>query len=219
MRVYHFVDSIHGLNNLALRRLKVSRINQLNDPFEFLAADLLDLRHREALHQFKNQLDASVGLVCFSRAWSNPLLWGHYANNHRGIALGFDVPDESVFPVIYTNQRAKIKFDDHSRTVVGGESVVNKLLCTKFSDWIYEEESRFFVSLDILRREGGLHFLEFSPQLALKEVIVGLNCEVPLSSIRHLLREDLDSVRVKKAGLALRVFKVIEDRRARNLNP
>ncbi len=218
MRVYHFVDSIHGLNNLALRRLKVSRINQINDPFEFLAADLLDSRDREALHKFKNQLDASVGIVCFSRAWNNPLLWGHYANKHRGIALGFDVPDDSLFPVIYTNQRAKIKFDENSRTVVGGKSVVNKLLCTKFSDWVYEEESRFFVSLDTLQKEGGLHFLEFSPQLLLKEVIVGLNCEVPLLSIRNLLREDLNLVRVKKAGLALRAFKVIEDRTARNLD-
>jgi hypothetical protein len=218
MRVYHFVDSIHGINNLALRRLKVSRINDLNDPFEFLAADLLDIRNREALHKFKNQLDASVGMVCFSRAWSNPLLWGHYANNHRGIALGFDVPDDSLFPVIYTNQRAKIKFDENSRTVVGGKSVANKLLCTKFSDWKYEEESRFFVSLDILQKEGRLYFLEFSSQLLLKEVIVGLNCEVPLLGIRNLLQEDLNLIRVKKAGLALRVFKVIEDRTPRSLD-
>jgi hypothetical protein len=40
---------MHAVSNLSLKRLRVSRLDQLNDPFEFLAADLLDPRDRQAL--------------------------------------------------------------------------------------------------------------------------------------------------------------------------
>lgn len=39
MIVYHFISSEFALKALRDRRLKISRINELNDPFEFCAAD------------------------------------------------------------------------------------------------------------------------------------------------------------------------------------
>lgn len=211
MRVYHFVDSVHGINNLALKRLKVSRINSLNDPFEFLGADLSDPRDRRAFNSFKNELNSSRGLICFSKAWSNPLLWGHYANNHRGLALGFDISEDVLFSVIYKKRRFKIQFDDATKSIVGGDSTVNKLLCTKFSDWKYENEIRYFTNLKNLKSEGEYHFLDFSPQIVLREVIVGLNCDLSLACIHDLVHEKSNSVKVKKAGLALRDFRIIEN--------
>jgi hypothetical protein len=62
MRVYNLVGATHGVNNLAMRRLKVSRFSRLNDPFELLAADLLDKRDKSALEKMKDQLDKKVQL-------------------------------------------------------------------------------------------------------------------------------------------------------------
>ena len=36
MRLYHFLNAEYGLLNIRHRRLKIARINELNDPFEFL---------------------------------------------------------------------------------------------------------------------------------------------------------------------------------------
>ena len=66
MRVFYFTNANYGVSNLSLRRLKISRFNQLNDPFELLAADLLDPRDRKALSDFKDNLDSNKGMICFS---------------------------------------------------------------------------------------------------------------------------------------------------------
>jgi hypothetical protein len=94
-----------------LKRVKVSRFGQLNDPFELLAADLLDPSDQAALANFKDTLDKSTGMICFSSAWSTPLLWGHYADKHSGIVLGFDIPENLLAKVKYTANRTKIQFD------------------------------------------------------------------------------------------------------------
>lgn len=41
MRVYHFIKLEHGLDSLRDKRLKISLIDKLNDPFELLALKLL----------------------------------------------------------------------------------------------------------------------------------------------------------------------------------
>ena len=48
--------------------------------------------------------------------------------------------------------------------------------------------------------------------LILKEVILGLNCQVPIEKIRNLKTIQDNNIKVWKAGMALRSFKIIEDR-------
>lgn len=215
MRVYHFVNTVYGISNLSLRRLKVSRFNQLNDPFELLAADLLDKRDRTAFTKFKCELDDSTGMICFSRSWSNPLLWGHYAERHTGMALGFDIPDENLCEVDYTTQRAKVAFDLKTRKVVDGKKVIDRLIRTKFTDWQYEAEYRMFVDLSSATKEGSNYFQDFSAKLVLKQVILGLNCDLPIHRVHDLCKHEMQPVHVFKAGMHLRKFKIIEDRSAR----
>ena len=100
MKLYHFLSAQNAMSDIALKRIKTSRIGQLNDPFEFLAADLLDAWKKAALENWKNKLDEQHGLICFCANWSNPLMWGHYADSHKGIALGFEIPDETASKVL-----------------------------------------------------------------------------------------------------------------------
>ena len=215
MKLYHFLNAQNAISDIALKRIKISRIGQLNDPFEFLAADLLDPRNKAALENFKNQLDDQYGLICFCANWSNPLMWGHYADSHKGIALGFEIPDDVLLDVHYTKNRARIAFDPHTESVDGGEDAVNRLLRTKFIDWQYEQEYRFFIGLESSQKEGSNYFADFSEQLVLSDVIIGLKCDLQIEKIKELIGSNYRKVHVQKAGLHRRLFKIIEDRTAR----
>lgn len=206
---------MHAVSNLSLKRLRVSRLDQLNDPFEFLAADLLDPRDRQALTHFKAELAGTKGMTCFSRSWSNPLLWGHYAEKHTGMALGFDIPDDFLLCVQYSDERPRVILDPETREIINKGQAVDQLIRTKFSDWQYEDEYRMFVDLDPATQEAGNHFVDFSSELVLREVVLGLKCELPIQRIRQLLKDESPPVKVLKAGMALRKFKVIENRTAR----
>lgn len=72
MRLYHFTSQKYGLLALKQRRLKIARINELNDPFEFLGWNLRDKRVRAFMRNWKNERDREFGIVCFSRKWSPP---------------------------------------------------------------------------------------------------------------------------------------------------
>src|SRR5687767_14278862 len=98
MRVYHLSNAEFALSNIALRRIKISRFSDLNDPFELLGANLKDKNYREAFRLTRDELHNDKGLLCFSRSWGNPVLWSHYADKHRGICLGFDVSDHLLAP-------------------------------------------------------------------------------------------------------------------------
>jgi len=74
---------------------------ELNDPFEFLGVDLSDPDFRRQIKATKKTLSESRGLLCFSKNWHNPVLWGHYADKHRGICLGFDMPEDLPTKVDY----------------------------------------------------------------------------------------------------------------------
>jgi len=212
MRVYYLSSVPFALSNLSLKRLKVSRFGDLNDPFELLAANLANSEHRVAFGEMKRQLSENKGLICFSRSWNNPLLWGHYAEKHTGSALGFEVPEHLLSQVLYTSQRVRIDVDAKTKRAKLDKALVNRLLRTKFVDWKYEDEYRLFVQLDPTTRESGFFFYDFSDDLKLMEVILGPRCELPVGRIRALLQVDLPHVKVLKARMAFRTFRVTEDR-------
>ncbi len=212
MRLYYLTGAQFGLSNLALRRVKVSRFADLNDPFELLAVDLQDRQHREALRKLKEALSATKGLICLSHSWENPLLWGHYAEKHTGMALGFEVTDHIPAEVIYAKTPEVIPIDKTTNTPTLSEELMNRLLRTKFQDWKYEDEMRIFVELDHETRESGLYFYEFSSDFQLREVILGPKCELPLESVRVLVSGIKPSVTVLKSRIAFSSFRVVQNK-------
>lgn len=160
----------------------------------------------------KEQIHSTEGLLCFSKNWSNPLIWGHYAEKHTGVALGFDIPDHLLTPVRYRSSlnKFKIESDDVDEAVV--QDFLNELRRTKFADWAYEDEFRQFIDLSTTQQEGNLHFMPFSPNLQLREVILGARFCLPSQRIKSLVAGFEPSVHVKKARVALTKFGVTEDR-------
>jgi Protein of unknown function (DUF2971) len=212
MLLYYLTGLNHGLGNIALRRVKISRFADLNDPFELLAVDLKDRRHRKAFRETKEILNESKGLICLSKSWRNPLLWGHYAEKHTGIALGFEVSENLVAEVIYAKSPEVIPIDKRTDLPRLTEASVDRLLRTKFHDWKYEEEMRLFVKLDHETKESGMYFYDFSPSFQLCEVILGPRCEVPITSVRAIVEAYRPAVSVLQSRIAFSSFRVVENK-------
>jgi hypothetical protein len=80
-----------GLQAIRRQRLKIARITELNDPFEFLQVASANPKTRARYQYVKRALSAYMGLLCFSESWRNPVQWSHYAQSHKGVCLGFDI--------------------------------------------------------------------------------------------------------------------------------
>jgi len=212
MRLFHFLDSKFGLKVLRERQLKISRLDRLNDPFELIAIASHDADVRRAFRETRDQIARDTGIICFSRSWHNPVQWSHYADKHRGLCLGFDVPDKDVKIVAYNRRRP---VDDGSLAAGGlhAEEFMERALSTKFSHWRYENEARVFVRIDRKNRADPICYYPFDKKVKLREVIVGHLSDLTRSKIEALIDvRDRDDVSIIKARLAFRTFRIVKQR-------
>jgi len=212
MRLYHFLNEQYGLENIRNRRLKIARINELNDPFEFAGANLGNNDLREAFRKLKEVANKKRGLLCFSSKWSNPVMWSHYANNHKGLCLGFDVANEAVLPVSYSARRFALDLEKIKSPHEQPPEYIIKILFTKYAHWKYENEYRAFASLEDADKESELYFSRFSDRLTLKQVIVGAESSISREQLSEVLGEELQHVEKLKARLAFKSFRVVQQR-------
>lgn len=213
LRVYHFLPAYFAIDDLHKRQLKIARIDALNDPFELIGHSAADASTRKAFAKTKMDLAGKVGLLCFSRGWRNPVQWSHYADQHRGVCLGFDVPDRLLTAISYVRKRPLPDLSVLSGNGSAARAAMLKILTTKFSRWRYEDEVRLFVRLEV-PDPCGLYFKPFDADLRLREVIVGAASTQSRRDISDAIGAHVSDVTVRKARLAFRTFRVVEQRRA-----
>jgi len=184
--------------------LKVATFRDCNDPFELSVFYSKDNVQQKRLDHFIADTAKDFGIVCFSDDWLDPVYWSHYADRHRGIALGFDVADGYAMPVRYSNKR--IEFPNFP-----GDPDVDIFLSTKFENWKYERERRIICRLSDAIVDGGLLFEPFGPQVILREVILGHLCTETADTVRALVDSRHSGVITYKAKLAQKFFSVVPD--------
>jgi hypothetical protein len=84
-----------------------------------------------------DDLTSRMRVACFTEDGDNSLMWSHYANNHSGVCLKFDLARDdnfkkSVQPVKYRNKLVEIK----------KLSDLKRCLLTKLTTWKSEREWR-----------------------------------------------------------------------------
>jgi hypothetical protein len=205
MRVYHFLSAEYALDDIRRRRLKIATFDTLNDPFELWAVSHPDKEVRVGLRRWKKTMSRRYGVLCFCRSWQNPLLWSHYADKHRGMALGFDVRDELLRQVNYVHTRPRFKEVD--------EPTMRRLLFTKFADWRYEDECRIYTRLKERDSKTRLFFADFNDDVVLREVIAGPLCETTKAAIERAVGKSSQQVRLVKSRLAFKTFRIVKDQR------
>ena len=167
---------------------------------------------RRAFETMKREVAENRGILCFSDSWQNPVMWGHYAEQHKGLCLGFDVPDKCLGKVDYSRKRLVADLERLTNPAGLEPDDAKRFLFTKYSHWRYEREYRSFVTLEEKDSETGLHFANFSEQLKLKAVIVGARSGLSRADISSALGEMHNEVQVFKARLAFKSFKVVRQR-------
>ncbi len=190
VRLYYYTAMPWGLKALWEKRLKVSRYDEGNDPFEFAVVDATKKRSREFWAKRVAKRQDGHGLLCFSDDWRVPQMWSHYGVKHTGMCLGFDVPRAIAEQVIYVDR----PFDDpidHKAKGRADKSLVEAMLRHKFSGWDHEREWRVRVPLG--KATDGIHYRRFGDDLHLREVIIGPRCSLaPLDIVDAVTNPPLD---------------------------
>ena len=210
MRLYKFLNAKYGLKALQDKRLKISELTTLNDPFEQLPFDLSDPEMRKKFLKTKADREEKHGLFCFSRNWHNPVLWAHYSDNHKGLCLGFDASDTQCTPVIYIAQPYPLTNEMMIQAVTNHDlEFANKMLYSKCDHWAYEEEIRIWLSLE--DRPRGHYFKDFDKDLRLAEVIVGMNSRITRRKLIQTLGRGHEGIEIRKVRPSYNAFKMVED--------
>lgn len=210
MLVYQLMPAQFALDDIRKRRLKVSLLEDLNDPFELLSARLERSDLRTQMRSWREYMATISRMLCFSRKYMNPVLWSHYADKHRGICLAFEVPDQFLNEITYAPARLEIDFELEAKNPGGvSHQTVQKLLTTKFADWQYENEVRMFVRPEEVVHDSGLQFYPFGDDLALRAVYLGPRCTVTPNEVRDAFRSEEQRVKVHATRLAFKSYHVI----------
>lgn len=169
VKAYHFTTIGSALKILKNKTLKVSRFNELNDPFELLSANIGDKSIRREIKSIRDNIIDIQGIISFSKSWRNPVQWAHYADRHKGVCLSFDIEENLLTDVTY--HAGKLEFSTNLTP--------KEILSSKFHSWKYEKETRMIIELkgENTILTNGLYFIPFSETLALKEIMFGANTD------------------------------------------
>jgi hypothetical protein len=142
--------------------------------------------------KYLSDFHQNIGMISFSSQISDPVLWSHYADSHRGIAIGFEVPNTSpqIQQVKYSNDRPAIDFEEAEKLRINGlptDEFVMKIITEGFSQkaksWEYEQEYRKFVYLNRCKMVGSHYFEE---KISPSYVVLGFRCTITEEDIKRL---------------------------------
>lgn len=103
------------------------------------AKKVIDEISASTLDRIKN-----IGVCCLSEVNTNMTMWAHYADNQRGLCLGFLISEEVVAEkVSYVAEAPRVNFSE----LFDDESTKNeyKWIFSKHHDWENEKEWRIIV--------------------------------------------------------------------------
>lgn len=113
------------------------------------------------------------GVLSLSKKDKCPLMWAHYADNHKGLCLGYSIPENAankISPISYTSEFREIKISQIRRMLDGDEKAKAKIehdiFLRKAKPWKYEEEWRMVSGV-------GLQ----NSSIYLSEITFGLRCK------------------------------------------
>lgn len=201
MRLYYYTSKQFGMKSLWEKRLKVGKYEELNDPFELQAYKPIEQIHRKFIDAVIDALSRKWGVICFSETWKSNLMWAHYADKHRGLCLGFDIPEGPTLTKIkYVKSRIEIpeNFKESLDGIV--KDIFPTILEAKSSQWAYEKERRLRIRLQ--EKRDGIYYQKFDSILTLSEVIIGSRCKLSIEDVKDALGKpdsDVDIWAVKPA--------------------
>ena len=136
---YRGLDNFKNFVDIILKnRLFASHYKDLNDPMEgqyYYQSGELNRTIRDKIREEKGTLR----ILSLSKVNDNQLMWSHYADGHKGVAIGVRIDNTKydVQPIQYDGI-ATIRHSDYN------SQTSREILSHKLEVWSYEEEVRVF---------------------------------------------------------------------------
>lgn len=155
---YRGIQSFRFFADIILKeRLYAAPYFDLNDPMEgrYLYSQSGGEIYKEMAEVLKG-LKEKLRICSLSRDKKNELMWSHYAEGHKGVAIGVEVDEtkHQVCPIIYDGLH-QISLNNF------GHSSAVDILSHKLDVWNYEDEVRVFT------------FNKQHVQVSVKEIVFG----------------------------------------------
>lgn len=102
----------------------------------------------EPLRYTFEYMKMTMGISCLSELCDSLLMWAHYANNHSGVCVEYELLEInqqlgfSPVPVIYSDERARFCSINQDTIEADSTSVLIESLTSKSPEWSYEKEWR-----------------------------------------------------------------------------
>lgn len=212
-------DLERRINSLAKHKVWISRMGALNDPFEgkilYIQPEVL-AEYGYTGETVKEILDSvyrlgeSMPILSLAATnLSNDMpLWAHYANNHNGYCLEYEIIDNTfLYPVIYEEKRyaansiitnlvhqayKMIKEGDRrNNSISPQQAIILQSHFCKHKSWAYEKEVRLYYPKILESTCSGFLIDEKEVGLKLKGVYLGVQwsreqIERFINSTKHL---------------------------------
>ncbi|WCJ63830.1 DUF2971 domain-containing protein [Agrobacterium tumefaciens] len=210
MQLYYYTKLQYGLASVRDKRIKISLYDSLNDPFDFLGVATDSRDQRKELKAIRDELSAKSGIICLSETWKEPLMWGHYADSHKGVCLGFEVRAGNYEKIDYRAARPKLSdFGKHSISELSDEDKA-QIACRKFNHWSYEREWRRIVNLGTADFVDGNHYLDFDKNTVLKTILFGSRSGIKKDKIAEIVKHN-PAVKIAITRPANTAFDIVID--------
>ena len=212
MKLFHFLSQKWALEALKTQTLKVSKYDDLNDPFELLAMSLDDRASRTVMNETKKKINSELRILCCSQRWQSPLLWGHYADKHKGIALELEIPSSSVQEILYEKDRASIDLNALMNSANNAAKFeMLKMYTTKYNQWSYEEESRIQFTKNQLVRKGDFDFINLGGEVKITGLVLGPLNNITKSNIQKHVPPGQE-ISITTTRIAFKSFNVVHQK-------
>lgn len=153
-----------------------------NDSFRAMDSETLDLiletiidaRAPNSIEQLKEYIEDGVSVLCFSKTNKINSLWAHYADNHRGICIEYNIQKSNIqFIKDYCFKIEYVELSDATNEIKNyfvdnyvDLNLMIKPLLKKSKDWSYEEEWRIilhdhFLSQNHNNYYSNKHYMRF----------------------------------------------------------
>lgn len=193
------MDPDAALSSIESRRFRVGRLKDFNDPFEWRIGITgvipeAEIVARACVDSFIDQMHSEIGIICFCDTFNEPVLWSHYAANHRGIAfeVSYSPEGDSLQRIEYSDERPVFDANhlrDQNRLREYLLPLIQRMIRQKSKGWSYEREYRAHVSLVDCEIQNGWFFKPI-PDDFMTRVILGFRCPLEEAYIRKALDQN-----------------------------
>jgi Protein of unknown function (DUF2971) len=179
---YRTVDA-NSLALLASDKVYLSRLDAFNDPFEMLSFEStletklsVDKHGTFAISKEAPQLapfGTSLRVCSLSEEYQDLLMWGHYADCHRGFCIRFEfASDPTLSQLIFPIKYADAYSDENTASASPREKALHNTLA-KSAKWSYEREWRIIGQIPAGESQAAELFAAYRPE-AVTGIIFGV---------------------------------------------